>query len=126
MVDISKQVEYWKQSAQDDFEAAVQLIDGKKTRQGLFFAHLSLEKLLKAVICQRTQQLAPRIHNLVRLVEISGLNPPASMFDFLAEMNTFNLEGRYPVPFISPLTECQTREYIRQTQEAAQWLIQQL
>jgi len=98
MVDIPKQVNYWKQSVQEDFEAAVQLIDWGKIRHGLFFAHLSLEKLLKAAICQNTQQMAPRIHNLVRLLEISGLNPPDTIFNFLAEMNTFNLEGRYPVP----------------------------
>ena len=48
MVDISKQIEYWNRSAQEDWQVAQQLVESGKIRHGLFFAHLALEKVLKA------------------------------------------------------------------------------
>jgi HEPN domain-containing protein len=42
----------------------------------LFFAHLALEKLLKAHVCRATRDLAPRVHALLRLAERAGLMLP--------------------------------------------------
>ena len=61
MVDISKQITYWQDGAKEDFEVAKQLIASEKIRHGLFFAHLALEKVLKAKFCQKTNEIAPRI-----------------------------------------------------------------
>lgn len=59
MVDIEKQIAYWKTSAEEDWAAARRLLAGGMTRHGLFFAHLSLEKLLKGLVCRRTRN-SPR------------------------------------------------------------------
>lgn len=67
MIVIEKQVAYWQDGAIEDWGVAKELIKRNKTRHGLFFVHLALEKLLKAQVCRRTQDLAPRVHNLVRL-----------------------------------------------------------
>ena len=69
MFDIGKQIAYWRDGAAEDWRVAQDLIKRRKVRHGLFFAHLALEKLLKALVCRRTQDLAPRIHSLVRLAE---------------------------------------------------------
>ena len=71
MPDNQQQMDYWRSGADDDLEAAEQLVQLGKVRHGLFFAHLCLEKLLKAHICCTTQNHPPRIHNLVRLAERS-------------------------------------------------------
>jgi len=42
-----------------------------RIRHGLFLANLALEKALKALVCKATRDLAPRIHNLVRLAELA-------------------------------------------------------
>lgn len=126
MVDIAKQIIYWQEGAKEDFEAAKQLIAVDKMRHGLFFAHLAIEKLIKAKVCQTTNQVAPRIHNLVRLVEITGLDLPEPILDILAEMNEFNLEGRYPMPFLGPISKPEADNYIMKTEEVLQWLIRQL
>ena len=52
MVDISEQIKYWKTTAREDWEAAGELVESRRIRQGLFFAHLALEKLLKAHVCR--------------------------------------------------------------------------
>ena len=46
-MDIIRQIEYWRLGASEDWEVAVELISSRRTRHGLFFAHLALEKLLK-------------------------------------------------------------------------------
>jgi HEPN domain-containing protein len=76
------------------------LVNSGRTRHGLFFAHLALEKILKAVVCKQTNDMAPRLHNLVRLYELAALPVDTAKIEILAEMNAFNIEGRYPESLI--------------------------
>lgn len=126
MIDIGRHIEYWRQSAQEDWEVALQLVESNRMRHGLFFAHLAIEKLLKCLICSRTQDLAPRIHNLVRLAEAAGINPSPERLDVLAEMNAFNIEGRYPDALAPPPTPDETRNYMARAEEVLLWLTNQL
>jgi HEPN domain-containing protein len=126
MVDIQQQIQYWKDGSQEDIEVAGELISGGRCRHGLFFAHLAIEKFLKAVICKKTQSLAPRIHNLTRLSQIAELHLPQDQFDHLAEMNEFNLEGRYPVQFIDTVAQQEARIYLNKSIKVLEWLAQQL
>jgi len=126
MVDVEKQIDYWRQSSNEDWEVAVKLVQDGKSRHGLFFAHLALEKMLKAIICQRTRDVPPRIHNLTRLSELAGLKPDDRQADVLADMNQFNMEGRYP-EFQTPQPSLQeATEYIASSQEVLTWLTRQL
>lgn len=126
MVEIQKHIAYWRDGAKEDWEVANQLIDGGKTRHGMFFAHLALEKLLKAHICKKTGELAPKIHNLVRLAELTELQLKPEGVDILAEMNEFNLEGRYPITFVSPPTKKESQAYMKKAKGIFEWLTQKL
>ena len=53
MFNIQKQIDYWRNRAMEDYEVAKNPIDQKKVRHGLFFAHLALEKMLKAHVVKR-------------------------------------------------------------------------
>lgn len=74
MIDIDKQIAYWRDSADEDFAVARELVRWTRIRHGLFFAHLALEKALKAHVCRVTHDIAPRVHNLVRLAELAELD----------------------------------------------------
>lgn len=126
MLDIAKQVSYWRQSAAEDWAVATELVRGDRLRHGLFFAHLALEKLLKACFCQRTHELAPKIHNLVRLADLAVLQPSLEQRDTLAEMNAFGLEGRYPISLSPPPTAEEARGYMTRAAGVFQWLMSQL
>jgi HEPN domain-containing protein len=117
MIDIEKQVAYWRGGALEDWQVATELTRRKRLRHGLFFAHLALEKALKAHVCRRTQGLAPRMHNLVRLAEMAELQLDDKQIDVLAEMNVFNLEGRYPEMLTPEPTVEEARRYIRRAKE---------
>ena len=125
MVDITKQIAFWRDSAKEDWDVARQLVDNGRTRHGLFFAHLALEKILKAIICKQSQDLAPRLHNLSQLAELAALTLNTREMEVLAEMNAFQIEGRYP----ESLTKAPSREEALNCMAGAegvfQWLMNQ-
>jgi len=63
---------------------------------------------------------------LVRLSEIADLRLNSGQLDVLAEMNAFNIEGRYPDTLSLPPNKEQALEYIAKSKKVFQWLIDQL
>ncbi len=74
MTDIPKQIEYWVKTAEEDFDVGRHLVNDNKTRHGLFFVNLAMEKILKACFCKNQSKTPPKIHNLLRLAELAGGN----------------------------------------------------
>jgi hypothetical protein len=57
VVNIEKQINYWKGTAESDFETAFLLINNNKLLEGLFFCHLVVENETKNILQWLTQQL---------------------------------------------------------------------
>lgn len=110
-------------AALEDWDVASDLLEKNRIRHGLFIAHLALEKALKALVCKATKDLAPRIHNLARLAELAQLNLRPEQLDILAEMNAFNIEGRYPDALAVPLKKEAALQYFRRAEGVFQCLI---
>jgi HEPN domain-containing protein len=125
-MDIQRQVEYWLKGSQDDIEAAVVLLEKGKIRQGLFFAHLAVEKALKAHVSRATSAVPPRTHDLLRLAELAGISLAEPRRTFLARLQRYCMEGRYPdlPPETPELAEA--RSELEGAQEARAWLAKQL
>lgn len=122
MVNIDKQVAFWRQGSVEDWDVARALVERGNVRHGLFFAHLALEKILKALVCTHTQEIAPRLHNLLRLVELAGVQLSSDSLDVLAEMNVFSLEGRYPDALSTPPTVEEAQRVLARTAEVLECL----
>lgn len=76
MIHIQKQIDYWRQGSDDDFETAGILIESKKYVHGLFFCHLSIEKIIKALIVKNTLDIPPKPHDIFYLTKIAGIELP--------------------------------------------------
>jgi len=112
--------------AREDWQVAQELIESKRPRHGLFFAHLALEKALKAHVCRNLRCLHPKIHNLGRLAELAGLTLTETQKDLLGDMNEFQMEGRYP-EFQSPApTLKEARQYLPWSKQVFERLIKRL
>ena len=122
MIDIGKQVAHWRNSAVEDWSVAQDLVSRGKVRHGLFFAHLTLEKTIKAHVCKATGELASKIHNLVRLSQIASLTLSEDHIDLLAEVNEFNIEGRYPEMLLPPPSREEADAYMIRIHEVLQCL----
>ena len=126
MLDIRKQISYWREGALEDIAVADELVISGRLRHGLYFAHLALEKILKAHVCRHTGELAPRLHNLIRLTNLAGTKLTKEYSSLLAEMNEFNIEGRYPDIQQEEITQEKAEDFLTRSKEVFQWLIQQL
>jgi len=122
VIHVDKQIAYWRRSAEEDWAVAQELLAGGRTRHGLFFAHLALEKLLKAHVSRHTRDLPPRIHNLVRLAQLAALQPDSQQLEILADMNAFSIEGRYPETLAPPPTTEEAYIYMERAQKVWEWL----
>ena len=126
MVDVHKQIDYWRRSSEEDFAAAESLLEKGHLRHCLFFAHLAIEKMLKAHVTRQTKDIPPRIHNLVRLAEMTGLKLDAGREEFLREFGVYQLEGRYPDSEQVSLDLGSAREEVSRAKEILEWLKRQL
>jgi HEPN domain-containing protein len=87
----------WRVSAAKSWDAAENLFEKSNFVESLFFAHLTLEKIIKAHwVKDNEENFPPRIHNLRRLTEQTQIPLLVEQIAFLEQMNTFQIEGRYP------------------------------
>jgi HEPN domain-containing protein len=90
-------IQYWRESAQHDLESAEAIFNSGRHDWCLFIGHLALEKILKALFVKRNDNInPPKIHNLVRLAELSKIDLDDDQRFFLDRINDFNLQMRYP------------------------------
>jgi len=126
MVDVGKQIDYWRSSSEEDFAAAESLLEKGHLRHSLFFAHLAIGKMLKAHVTRQTRDVPPRIHNLVRLAQIAATKLDGKQEEFLREFGVYQLEGRYPDSEQVLLDLSAAREEILRAREMLEWLKKQL
>lgn len=125
-MDIDQQIKYWTVSSEEDFAAAQSLLEKGHLRHCLFFTHLAIEKMLKAHVVVATQSIPPKIHNLVRLLEIAQLQPTPDQMNFLRRFGLFQLEGRYP-DVAQPMIDTETaKEKLEASKDILEWLKVQL
>jgi len=122
----AQQVElFWRTRSQEDFDTARSLFELKKYTYALFFCHLAIEKLLKALVVKKTSDNAPYDHNLQRLAEDAGLQLSDAIRQNFAEINTFNIKGRYDdfkSKFYEKATKEYTEKYLAETEQILIWL----
>jgi HEPN domain-containing protein len=126
MIDVPKQIEYWATSGDEDFAAAQSLLEKGHLRHSLFFAHLAIEKMLKAHVTRHTKDIPPRIHNLIRLAEIAKLSLEPEQASFLSRFDMYQLEGRYPEPSHTIIDLKAAKERLALAGEILKWLKAQL
>ena len=90
-------IKYWTNQLDEDFDCAVVLHKAEHYAQSLFWAHLALEKLSKALWIKKNQDnTPPYLHNLLRIIKQTGEFFTAEQLQFFSEMNMFQIKGRYP------------------------------
>ena len=127
--DVNKTMKYWFDSAEYDLDTGKSLLESKRFPYALFFAHLALEKILKAIVVKTTQEHAPFTHSLTFLASQAKIEVQESILDKLAEYTEFHLESRYPdekKDFYKRCTEEFTRQKFFEMEAIYQWLIQKL
>ena len=112
---IEEIVKYWFKTSKHDFDTMMALFRSKRYSDCLFFGHLALEKILKALVVKKIKKHAPYVHDLVRLSEIAKLDLTEEELDLLDRVNDFNIRSRYPeykLDFYKKCTKRFTQKYL--------------
>ena len=90
--EIKKLQEYWQKTSKRDYDTMLGLFKIKRYPESLFFGHIVLEKILKAHVVKNTKKGAPKIHNLIKLMELASLDLPEDDKNLLDLVNIFGLK----------------------------------
>ena len=118
---------FWIDSSDEDYNIMNILYTNKKNSYSLFFGHLVIEKLLKALYAKNNKNAphAPRSHDLLHLAEKTGLELTEKHKDLLDIITQFNINARYDVykkEFYNKCTNIYTAEQIQNIEEVRTWL----
>ena len=122
---MQKTIDYWLEEAEEALKVADHLFEKKDFSYSLFFGHLAVEKIIKAIYILKRNEHAPQIHNLVRLAEQAGIALSAEQKETLIVITAFNLESRYPDEkrsFRVKCTEQYTKVEFAKIREVIKWL----
>jgi len=94
----------------------------------LFCGHLALEKYFKGIIVDITNNHAPHSHDLLYLAGMARIELEPEQQEFLATVNKFNIEGRYPeekMEFYKVATAKYTADWLKKINQFYIWLLKQ-
>ena len=122
MINVNKQIYYWEKGADEEMLNAKIMIENQRLLAGLFFCHLCLEKILKALVVKITGEHPPRTHILSSLAEKALVTLDDEQDKFISKLQYYQLEGRYPEMFPTEPDVITTQQYLEQTINLHQWL----
>jgi len=117
--------DYWTEQAQYDLDTAKAMLESGRYLYVLFCCQQAVEKSLKAIIAERTGELPPRLHQLMRLSRVAELEVDEQRADFLRELSAYYIQTRYPeeiMDIASRVKKDEAARVLKQTQETVTWL----
>lgn len=126
---MNKVTKQWLQIAEYDLETARAMLKTGRYLYVAYMCHQSLEKLLKGIISSKKEEMPPYTHNLVLLANLSDIRFNNNQINFLAILNPYNIEARYPKTkqALSKLcTKITATDILKRTEELYIWLKQKL
>lgn len=126
---MSETTRKWVDQAGYDLETARAMLDAGRFLYVLFCCQQAIEKALKAIIVERTDEFPPRIHSLPRLAQSCGLDLTAEVEDLFAALSAFYIQTRYPEEIQSAgaeITREKAQTVLGKTEETVQWLFSML
>jgi len=122
---IKQAVNYWLKSAERNLSAAKDLYKTKHYVECLFFCHLAIEKVLKALVVKNTDKAPLPIHHLPELSKKTGIKFSEKELILLEKINEFNIRARYDnykFKFYKKATKKYTQKYLQKVEELFQCL----
>ena len=124
-----EKINYWLKSAENDWTVTGHLFEKGDYPYALFFGHLTIEKLLKAVFAGKFVEPPPFTHRLSYLAEKAGIELTEGQMEMLEIITDFNIRTRYPDEKFMFYKKCNrefTSSNLEKIGEIRKWLLQQI
>lgn len=118
----------WLKQADYDIETAEFMFNGGRYFYSVFMCHLSIEKALKGLYQFTLNELPPKTHNLVYLLNKIDIMPDENIGRFMIKLNEANIATRYPEDLETlqqNYTKTITDTILTDTKGALTWIKQQ-
>lgn len=115
----------WIEQAEYDIETAEAMLRTRRYVYVVFMCHLTLEKMLKAIFTEVTEEYPPRIHNLEKIAQSANVSFPGELQGFIHDLSDMSIPTRYDEE-VRDIGYAQARRTLAHTRKAFKWLRQQL
>jgi len=115
----------WIDGADEALRIAEQQLDSGRHLWAIFFCHLTIEKMLKAAVINRTGEAAPKTHNLRYLTGLAGMPTDHPHFEFISKLSDLSVPTRYPEDLMeigAAFTKDVAKQYTLKAREVMTWI----
>jgi len=121
-------IKEWLRQADYDFDTAKAMFKTGRYIYCIFMCHLSLEKALKGILIKHKNEIPPKSHNLIYLVEKIELKLNEEDYKFIFKLNDVSIPTRYPEDLKKIMKVYKkeiTREFLTKTNKLLKWIKEQ-
>ena len=93
---MNKQTKNWLNMVEYDVTTAKHMFETGRYVYVIFMCHLAIEKMLKAIVCEETNKLPPKTHDLIYLINLTKAKLSEDLLDFIGIINNAGVVTRYP------------------------------
>ena len=86
----------WIDTANYDLKTAEAMLISRRYIYVIFMCHLSIEKMLKAIISTEVKRLPPKSHSLLFLAQKASIQFPDELQEFIELLDNVSIVTRYP------------------------------
>ena len=124
---MKKETRNWLAMSDYDTATAQQMFKTGRYVYVIFMCHLAIEKTFKAIVCEETNKVPPKTHDLIYLINLGKVTLPVDSLNFIGIINNAGVVTRYPedlAALISSYPEIIAQEYLSKTAEVIKCLRQ--
>ncbi len=126
---MKEETKNWLEMVDYDLMTAKQMFRTGRYVYVIFMCHLSIEKILKAIVCEEINKVPPKTHDLIYLISLGKVELSDDLLDFVGIVNNAGVVTRYPEDLsklISSYPKEVTNQYLNKAVEVIKWIKQDL
>ncbi len=93
---MKKATKNWIDTSNYDLKTAEAMLNSKRYIYVVFMCHLSIEKMIKAIISTEIKGLPPKSHSLLYLAQKATIQFPEDIQEFIDLLDNVSISTRYP------------------------------
>jgi HEPN domain-containing protein len=122
---LKKTTKNWIVSAKYDINSARHMFETKRYIHVIFFCHLAVEKMLKAIVAESQDSHPPYSHDLYELIRLARLDIPKPHQVLIATLNQLAIATRYPEDLdqlVKSYPKSVAEDFLKQSKAVLKWL----
>lgn len=126
---MQKIIQEWVEISEYDLDTAGAMLETGRYLYVAFMCQQAMEKILKAFYVYRKNELPPRTHNLLYIIDVLRIDIGGVDLTFLSQLNQFYIESRYPderIELAKVMDKNKAHHILEKTREVWQCLRQRL